>query len=76
MEKIILTHEEYNSLAELPPTTEKLLQLEETEVLGIKDGEKLLAYAVLSNPGYGEKRLLNHIYVSDPQDSDSLTQLY
>lgn len=76
MEERILTKIETENLPGLPPTTEKLLELEETEVLGIKDGEKLLAYAVLSNPGYGEKRLLNHIYVSDPQDSDSLTQLY
>lgn len=76
MEKIIFTHEEYNSLPGLSPAAKKLIDLEGTEVLGIKEGKNLLAYAVLSAPAYGEKRILNHIYLSDAEDKESLWALH
>lgn len=76
IKKTILKDKECEKLPGLPPTAQKLVALEDTEVLGIKKGRNLLAYAVLSNPGYGEKRMLNHIYVNDTENTDILINLY
>ena len=76
MEKVILSKGEMAGLSSLPPTVERLIELEGTVCLAIKNGDRLLSYAILSEPGYGEKRILNHIYVASSDDTASLLSLY
>lgn len=76
MEKVILSSEETFYIEEFPSTVRQLLTLDETVCLAIKDGGQVKSFAVLSNPGYGEKRILNHIGLAIDEDIQSLMALY
>lgn len=76
MEKVILTPEQYESLPSISGTARILLSQAETQCLAIKEGEDILAYGVLSEPGYGEKKILNHIGLKYRDDAESLMALY